>query len=139
MQNTKLPLTVWFWAAFLVATDRRGLSALLLKRPLALGNINSAWFLLHKLRRAMVNAQRTKLSGLVEMDGAYVGGWQPGLKGGRQRKGRKAAMVLVAVEVRTTTRKRRNGIQETSEISGRLRMEVSGAENADLTDLPRRT
>jgi transposase-like protein len=131
MQNTKLPLTVWFWAAFLVATDRRGLSALLLKRQLALGNINSAWFLLHKLRRAMVNAQRTKLSGRVEMDGTYIGGWQPGLKGGRQRKGRKAAMVLVAVEVRTMTRKRRNGTQETKEVAGRVRMEVARAENAD--------
>ena len=78
LEATKLPLTTWFWAAFVVATDRRGLSAYLLQRQLDLGNINSAWFLLHKLRRAMVNANRTKLSGLVEIDGTYVGGYQPG-------------------------------------------------------------
>jgi len=131
LEATKLPLTVWFWAAFMVATDRRGLSALLLQRQLGLGNINSAWFLLHKLRRAMVNANRTKLSGLVEMDGTYVGGYQPGLKGGRQRKGRKAAMVLTGVEVRTRTIKRKDGTEETREVSGRLRLEVVRAENAE--------
>lgn len=98
-----MPLTTWFYAAFLVATDKRGMSAILLDRQLALGNHKTAWFPLHKLRRAMVNPNRTKLSGIVEMDGTYVGGYQPGLKGGRQRKGRKAAMVLAAVEVRTKT------------------------------------
>jgi hypothetical protein len=33
--RTKLPLAVWFWAAYLMATDKRGISALLLQRQLA--------------------------------------------------------------------------------------------------------
>ena len=35
LHNTKLPLTVWFWAAYLMTTDTRGISALLLQRQLA--------------------------------------------------------------------------------------------------------
>jgi ribosomal protein L37AE/L43A len=34
LHNTKIPLTVWFWAAYLMTTDKRGLSALLLQRSL---------------------------------------------------------------------------------------------------------
>ena len=63
--------------------------------------------LLHKLRRAMVNAAREPLHGEVEIDDTWVGGPQPGLRGSRQLKGRKAAMVLVAVEKRGERRRAR--------------------------------
>jgi transposase-like protein len=100
--RTKIPLTVWFWAAYLMATDKRGISALLLQRQLALRRYETAWLLLHKLRRAMVNAAREPLHGEVEIDDTWVGGPQPGLRGSRQLKGRKAALVAVAVEKRGT-------------------------------------
>ena len=67
--------------------------------------------MLHKLRRAMVNVAREPLHGEVEIDDTWVGGPQPGLRGSRQLKGRKAAIVLVAVE-------KRGGV------SGRIRMAV---------------
>ena len=98
--NTKTPLTVWFWAAYLAVTDKRGISALLLQRQLGLRRYETAWMLLHKLRRAMVNVTRERLHGEVEMDDTWVGGPQPGVRGSRQLKGRKAAIVLVAVEKR---------------------------------------
>jgi transposase-like protein len=98
--RTKLPLTVWFWAAYLMATDKRGISALLLQRQLAIGRYETAWLLLHKLRRAMVNAVREPLHGEVEIDETWVGGPQPGLRGSRQLKGRKAVLVAAAVEKR---------------------------------------
>ena len=98
LHNTKTPLTVWFWAAYLAVTDKRGISALLLQRQLRLRRYETAWMLLHKLRRAMVNTGREPLHGDVEMDDTWVGGPQPGLRGSRQLKGRKAALVLVAVE-----------------------------------------
>ena len=100
--RTKLPLTVWFWAAYLMATDKRGISALLLQRQLALGRYETAWLLLHKLRRAMVNVAREPLHGEVEIDETWVGGPQPGLRGSRQLKGRKAVLVAIAVEKRGT-------------------------------------
>jgi transposase-like protein len=111
LHNTKMPLTVWLWAAYLAVTDKRGISALLLQRQLGLSRYETAWMLLHKLRRAMVNAARERLRGDVEIDDTWVGGPQPGLRGSRQLKGRKAAFVLVAVEKR-------------GETSGRVRMAV---------------
>lgn len=94
-----------------MVTDKRGLSALLFQRQLAIRRYETAWLMLHKLRRAMVNTAREPLRGAVEMDETWVGGPQPGLRGSRQLKGRKAALVVVAVE--------RHG-----EGSGRIRMEV---------------
>jgi transposase-like protein len=100
LHNTKTPLTVWFWAAYLTVTDKRGMSALLLQRQLGLRRYETAWMLLHKLRRAMVNAAREPLHGEVEIDDTWIGGPQAGLRGSRQLRGRRAALVLVAVEKR---------------------------------------
>jgi transposase-like protein len=94
-----------------MTTDKRGLSALLLQRQLGIGRYETAWMILHKLRRAMVNASRETLRGEIELDETWVGGPQAGLKGSRQLKGRKAALVLVAVERRGAA-------------SGRVRMQV---------------
>lgn len=109
LHNTKTPLTVWFWATYLTVTDKRGMSALLLQRQLGLRRYETAWMLLHKLRRAMVNAAREPLHGDVAIDDTWIGGPQAGLRGSRQLKGRRAALVLVAVEKRGRT-------------SGRVRM-----------------
>jgi len=59
----------------------------------------------------MVVPDREKLRGVIEMDETWVGGPQAGLRGSRQLTGRKAALVIVAVERRGTG-------------SGRVRMEV---------------
>ena len=111
LHNTRTPLTVWFWAAYLMTTDKRGVSAAFLQRQLGLSRYETAWMMLHKLRRAMVNAARESLHGKVEVDDTWIGGPQAGLRGSRQLKGRRAALVLVAVE------KRGKG-------SGRVRMAV---------------
>ena len=94
-----------------MTTDKRGLSALLLQRQLGLGNYETAWVMLHKFRRAMVNVSREPLRGQIEVDDTWIGGPQAGLRGSRQLKGRKAALVLAAVEKR-------------GQASGRVRMEV---------------
>ena len=72
MHASKLPLTVWFWAAFLMATHSNGISALQLQNQLALGSYRTAWMLCAKLRRAMVNPAREPLSGLVEADETII-------------------------------------------------------------------
>src|SRR5512135_3359285 len=72
MHASKLPLTVWFWAAFLMATHSNGISALQLQNQLALGSYRTAWMLCAKLRRAMVNPEREPLSGVVEADETII-------------------------------------------------------------------
>jgi transposase-like protein len=94
-----------------MTTDKRGVSALLLQRQLGLRRYETAWMILHKLRRATVNFAREPLRGEVKIDDTWVGGTQAGLRGSRQLKGRRAALVLVAVEKRARA-------------SGRLRMAV---------------
>jgi transposase-like protein len=94
-----------------MTTDKRGVSALLIQRQLGLSRYETAWMMLHKLRRAMVNETRSPLNGEVEVDETWVGGEQAGLRGSRQLKGRRAALVLVAVEKR-------------GKASGRVRMNV---------------
>ena len=64
--------------------------------------------MLHKFRRAMVNLAREPLQGEVEVDDTWIGGEQAGLRGSRQLKGRKAALVLVAVEKRSRATGRRS-------------------------------
>ena len=87
LHNTRVSLVLWFWAAYLMTTDKRGISALLLQRQLELRRYETAWMMLHKLRRAMVNVAREPLRGEVEIDEAWIGGPQAGLRGSRQLKG----------------------------------------------------
>ncbi len=74
MHRTHLPLSVWFWAAWLVATHSNGMSAKQLQSELAIASYETAWLLsmkrraAMKLRVAMVAPERTPLSGLVEAD-----------------------------------------------------------------------
>ena len=77
------PLTKWFVAVFMMADDKRGISAAKLAR-----NINvsqpTAWLMLHKIRKAMTGMESGyMLSKIVEIDDAYFGGPDEGGKRGR--------------------------------------------------------
>lgn len=98
LHRTRLPLTQWFWAAYLVTTHTPGVSALQLQRQLGLPRYETAWTMLQKLRRAMVRPDRTPLQEKVEVDETYVGAPEVGLRGGREL--RHKALVVAAVEVR---------------------------------------
>ena len=43
LHRTKIPLTHWFWAAYLMSTDKRGVSAMLLQRQLGLSCYETVW------------------------------------------------------------------------------------------------
>lgn len=109
MHKTRLPLRTWFWAAYLVATFHPGISAKQLQRQVGLGCHETAWAMLHKLRAAMVAPGRGLLKGEVEIDEFFLGGYEEGLKGGRQHG--KKVLCGAAVEVR-------------GQGSGRLRLQV---------------
>jgi hypothetical protein len=68
LHGTRLTLSDWFSAAYLVATHTPGISAVQLQRQLGLKRYETAWGLLQKLRRAMVRPERERLSGEVEVD-----------------------------------------------------------------------
>ena len=95
--RTRTPLTVWFAACWLFASGKDGISALSLKRTLEIGSYQTAWTMLHRLRSALVRPGRERLSGMVEVDETYIGGEEPGLRGGRARG--KKVLTGIAVEV----------------------------------------
>jgi transposase-like protein len=94
--RTRTPLTVWFTACWLFASQKDGISALSLQRLLEIGSYQTAWAMLQRLRSVLVRPGRERLSGEVEVDESYFGGEEPGRRGGRQ-KGKKV-LVGIAVE-----------------------------------------
>ena len=94
MHRTHLPLTVWFWAIYLCATDKRGISAVQLSRTLGIC-YESAWYLLLRIRAAMGQRdEKYVLSGIVEMDDGYVGGAS---HSGKRGRGTDKAKIVVAL------------------------------------------
>src|SRR5437879_3947887 len=71
MHRSKLPLTVWFWAAHLMSTHSNGMSAVQLEAQLGI-TYKTAWLLAQKLRRSMIDPQREPLEGVVEVDQAEI-------------------------------------------------------------------
>lgn len=97
MHGTRMPLRTWFWAAYLVSTFHPGISAKQLQRQLGIGCHETAWAMLHKLRGAMIAPEREPLKREVEIDEFFLGGYEEGLKGGRQRG--KKTLCGIAIEV----------------------------------------
>jgi transposase-like protein len=62
-----------------------------------IGSVQKAWAMLHRLRSVLVRPGRDRLAGTVEVDETYIGGEEPGLRGGRARG--KKVLVGIAVEV----------------------------------------
>lgn len=74
-ENTHLDLRMWLYAMNLVIVSRKGISALQLKRELGMGSYQSAWRMLHQIRKAMQNEDHKEtFEAIVEIDETYVGG-----------------------------------------------------------------
>jgi len=71
--DSHLPLMKWFAAIYLLSEAKKGMSALQLKRTLKVA-YKTAWYLCHRIREAVRDADTSPLSGFVEMDEAYIGG-----------------------------------------------------------------
>ncbi len=81
MDSTKLPLTTWFMAIFLLSQDKTGLSALALMRHLGT-SYRTAWLIHQKLMKTMaLRDSEQPLTGSVQVDDAYLGGERPGVGG----------------------------------------------------------
>ena len=84
--NRKLPLRTILMAVFLWTNGAKGVAALHMRRDLAI-SYKSAFVLLHKLREAIGDARSDlKVGGVVEIDGAYVGGYVRPPNTGREGK-----------------------------------------------------
>ena len=78
MERSHTPLSIWFWAAYLVASQTPGMSAVQFQRQLGLSRYETAFQILHKLRAGMVRPDQDRIGGRanehVEVDETWVGG-----------------------------------------------------------------
>ena len=92
--RTRTSLQQWFIALFLVATDKRGLSALFLAEQISV-SYPTAWAMIQRMRHAMAKRDlQYTLSGHIEMDEMFIGAPTEAKKRGR---GTEKTPVLVAV------------------------------------------
>ncbi len=87
--DTHLPLHKWFLAIALITESKKGISANQLKRALGV-QYRTAWYLAHRIRKAMVDNNAPKLKGIVEVDETYIGGKQ---RGHRRKKINKEVVI----------------------------------------------
>ncbi len=123
MHRSHLPIQLWFWAVYLVSTHTPGISAVQLQRQLGISKVDTAWFLLHRLREGMVRDNRTLLAGLIEADETHVGGPAKGKKGRGVGASPNKSLIIGAVEI--LHYKTRDG--NTQEKAGRLRLQKINA------------
>jgi transposase-like protein len=80
-QDSRTPLTLWFYAIYLFVTTRHGVSGKELERQLGV-TYKTAWRMGQQIRQLMGNVDEfVALKGHVEIDEAYVGGRRPGQPG----------------------------------------------------------
>jgi transposase-like protein len=128
---TKLPLTSWFLAMWLVATAKNGISSVELGRRLGIKQTN-AWALKQKLMHVMAERDGEKrLDGRVEMDDAYLGGHRPG------RRGRGAAGKQPFVAAVSTSDDRRPRKMKLLPVKGFRKREVKRLVSEHLTSASR--
>lgn len=121
MHRSKVNIHIWFWAAYLIATQTPGISALELQKKLGIKCYETAFLMLHKLRDTMIRPGRDKIGAEwpVELDVVFVGGkTRSGIQGKTDQ-----APVIIAVEIRRqeTRDNKTNKIKRA--LAGRIRLQ----------------
>jgi len=73
MEDSPIGLDKWLSAMWLIVNAKNGISSYEIHRSLGITQ-KSAWFLLHRIRKAMQTGTFQKLSGHVEVDETFIGG-----------------------------------------------------------------
>src|ERR1700730_15343125 len=104
--DSHLPLMKWFAAIYLLSESKKGMSANQLKRTLKVA-YKTAWYLCHRIRAAVADADCSLLSNICEIDETYVGGKPKNMHAAKRAKLKKGGlgnsydnktMVLGAIE-----------------------------------------
>jgi transposase-like protein len=91
--DSHLGLPKWLVAVYLLCESKKGMSANQLKRLLKV-SYKTAWYLCHRIRAAMSEANPVPLTGTVEMDETYIGRGRGMGSGNRDRH----TMIPAAIE-----------------------------------------
>lgn len=97
-EESRLELHLWFQAAYLMCSSKKGVSANQLHRTLGV-TLKTAWFLAHRLREAMAEGALNPFGstgGAVEADETYIGRWRR--KGEKEHGGDFKMKVLTLID-----------------------------------------
>lgn len=98
MEATKLPLTTWFLAFYLIGQAKTGISSLALMRQLGV-HYRTAWLIHNKIMEAMCEREEANLlCGKVQIDDAYLGGERNGGKPGRGSENKILIVAAVSLD-----------------------------------------
>ena len=102
-EDSHVELRLWFQAAFLMASSKKGVSANQLHRTLGV-TLKTAWFMAHRLREAMAEGHLNPFGsggGAVEADETYIGRWR---RKGESERGSEHKMKVLTLIDRDTKR-----------------------------------
>lgn len=113
--KSRLALRKWFWAIFLMATSKKGVSMLYLQKQLGIKSYRAAWLMGQKIRQAMTQRDAIySLKDTVEADEIYIGGQQSFDK--RREYGTNKTPFLIMVEENKESRPRFVSFEELESI-----------------------
>jgi transposase-like protein len=96
--DSHLPLTKWFMALAIIVDAKKGISANQLMKHLGIGSYRTAWYMAHRIRKAMEAGSFEKMSGTVEIDETYIGGKTYGK--GKQGRSLKHKEIVIGIKER---------------------------------------
>jgi len=96
-EKSSTSLQLWYYAMYLMASTRCGISAKQLERELGV-TYKTAWRMAHLIRRDLMKQDETPMSGPVEMDETYVGGKRRNTPRGRPGPGSHKVPVFGVVQ-----------------------------------------
>ncbi len=72
-ENTKISLRKWFFAIYMITSNKKGVSSCQLSRDIKVSQ-KTAWYMLHNIRKTFFQSSEDTLTGTVECDEMYLGG-----------------------------------------------------------------
>ncbi len=139
--DSHLPLMKWFAAIYLLSESKKGMSANQLKRTLKVA-YKTAWYLCHRIREAVKDADCTLLNGIVECDETFIGGKgkfmhesvkrRKGIYKGSQAAGK--TMVMGAIQRRGGVRLQVGNRPTKDELQAFVRAKIADECTAIMTD-----
>ena len=117
MEGSKLDFQVWMIATFLLSTNLKSVSSMKLHRDLEITQ-KSAWFLAHRLRRAL-DRDGDMFAGPVEVDETYFGGKRKNMSNAKRKelagtgRGAVGKVAVVGIKNRETKHVRAKVVENT--------------------------
>src|SRR5260370_18694443 len=92
MEDSPIGLDKWLSAIWLIVSAKNGISSYEIHRALGITQ-KSAWFLMHRIRKAMQAGTFRKLAGEVEVDETFIGGLAPNMHPNKRSKDSKTGFL----------------------------------------------